>query len=116
MTDGRTATPKYDRTLRVVMWCDAFLSATAAVLAAIVSPVVAVLGLPRGALTALGVAVLACAGVLAGCGAVTAVLLARRMVARQYLMPVALRIPLPAAMVPEFPGPECTVSGARRPG
>jgi hypothetical protein len=54
--------------------------------------------------------------VLAGCGAVTAVLLARRLVAREYLMPAALRVPLPSAMVPDFPAPEAVVSGARRPG
>ena len=105
-----TSPTKYDRSLRIVMWWDAFLSAAAAVLAVIVSPVVAVLGVPPGARTALGIAVLVLAGVLAACGAVTAVLLARRMVARQYLMPAALRTPLPAAMVPEFPGPEAPAS------
>jgi hypothetical protein len=107
---------KYDRSLRVVMWWDAFLSAAAAVLAVVVSPVVAVLGVPRGALAALAVAVLVLAGVLAGCGAITAVLLARRLVAREYLMPPGLRVPLPSAMVPDFPEPSAAVSGAQRPG
>jgi hypothetical protein len=111
MRKPRASVEKYDRSLRVVIWCDAFLSAAAALLGAVVSPVVAVIGVPRGALTALGVTVLALAGVLAACGAITAVLLARRMAARQFLMPRALRIPLPAAMVPDFTEPDFAADG-----
>jgi hypothetical protein len=104
VTGNRSGHPKrYDRTLRVVMWLDAFLSAAVAVLCVIASPVVALLGLPYGVLAATGVAAIGCAAVLAGCGAVTGVLLMLRLRAGEYLLPIGLRLPLPAVMRPHLP-------------
>jgi hypothetical protein len=82
------------------MWLDALLSAAVAVLCAIASPVVALLGLPAGVGTTFGVAAIACAGLLAACGAITGVLLMLRLRAGQYLLPVGLHLPLPSAMRP----------------
>jgi hypothetical protein len=97
MTDNR---PRYDAALRAVMWLDAMFSAAVAVLCVIASPVIAVLGLPRGVGTAFGLAAIGCAGLLAACGAVTGVLLMLRLRAGQYLLPARLRLPLPAAKRP----------------
>jgi hypothetical protein len=91
---------RYDRTLRSVMWLDAFLSFALAVLCMIASPVVATLGVRQGALFGLAVAAIACAVLLASCGAITAVLIMLRLRAGQYLLPVDLRLPLPAGMRP----------------
>jgi hypothetical protein len=93
---------RYDRPVRVVMWLDAFLSVALVVVCALVSPVVATLGVPRSSIFALGVAAIVCAVLLAAFGAITAVLLMRRMQAGQYLLPPELRLPLPAPLRPEL--------------
>jgi len=63
---------QFDRTLRVVMWLDAFLSAALAVLGAVASPIVAVVGLPHGVVFALGLTAIGAALLLASFGAITA--------------------------------------------
>lgn len=95
---------RFDRTLRSVMWLDAFLSAAVAVLCAVASPVVAAVGVPQRIVLALGIAAIGCAVLLAACGAVTGVLIMQRMRAGHYQLP-GLRLPLPAAMRPPI-GPE----------
>ena len=96
---------RYDRTLRVVMWLDAFWSAAATLLAIGGSLAVALLGLPHGAQLAVGLSALVAAVFLAACGALTGVLLMLRMNAGHYTMPPGLRVPLPKAMVPTI-GPD----------
>jgi hypothetical protein len=93
---------RYDRPVRVVMWLDAFLSVALVVVCVVASPVVATLGVPRSVLFALGVVAIVCAVLLAAFGAITAVLLMRRMQAGQYLLPSELRLPLPAPLRPEL--------------
>ncbi|HEY3087992.1 MAG TPA: hypothetical protein VGJ59_08020 [Jatrophihabitantaceae bacterium] len=95
---------QFDRTLRVVMWLDAFLSAGLAVLGALASPIVAAVGLPRGVVFGLGMAAIGLALLLASLGAITAGLLIVRMRAGQYRMPPRLRLPLPAGMRPPTAG------------
>ena len=95
---------QFDRTLRVVMWLDAFLSAALAVLGAVASPIVAVVGLPHGVVFALGLTAIGAALLLASFGAITAGLLIVRMRAGQYRMPAGLRLPLPAPMRPPTTG------------
>jgi hypothetical protein len=82
------------------MWLDAFLSAALVVVCVIASPVIAALGLPSAARSAIAVAAVACAILLATLGAITAVALAVRMRAGQYQLPRRLRLPLPEAMRP----------------
>jgi hypothetical protein len=96
---------RYDGTLRVVMWLDAFWSAAATLVAILGSLAVAVLGLPHGAHVVVGVSALVAAVFLAACGAVTGVLLMLRMNAGHYTMPPDLRVPLPRGMVPRI-GPD----------
>ncbi len=96
---------RYDATLRVVMWLDAFWSAAATLIAIVGSLAVALLGLPHGAHLAVGISALVAAAFLAACGAVTGVLLMLRMNAGHYTMPRDLRVPLPRGMVPRI-GPE----------
>src|SRR4051812_18035997 len=96
---------RYDGTLRVVMWLDAFWSATATLVAIGGSLVVGLLGLPHGAHLAVGIGALVAAAFLAACGAVTGVLLMLRMNAGHYTMPADLRVPLPRGMVPHI-GPD----------
>ena len=96
---------KYDGTLRVVMWLDAFWSAAATLIAIGGSLLVGLLGLPHGAQLAVGVSALVAAVFLAACGAVTGVLLMLRMNAGHYTMPPGLRVPLPKGMVPPI-GPD----------
>ena len=96
---------RYDGTLRVVMWLDAFWSAAATLVAIVGSLAVALLGLPHGARLAVGMSALVAAVFLAACGAVTGVLLMLRMNAGHYTMPPDLKIPLPRGMVPRI-GPE----------
>jgi hypothetical protein len=91
---------RYDATLRKTMWLDAFLSVAVALLAILASPLVAMLGLAQGAVFGLGVAAIVCALLLAGCGAVTGVVLMRRMAAGNYLLPERLSLPLPSGMRP----------------
>jgi hypothetical protein len=96
---------RYDGTLRVVMWLDAFWSAAATLAAIGGSLLVALLGLPPGAHLVVGIASLVAAVFLAACGAVTGVLLMVRMNAGHYTMPPGLRVPLPRGMVPKI-GPD----------
>ena len=103
MSDSNvTQMVRFDRTLRAVMWMDAFLSAAVVVIGVIASPVVAVLGVPRSMIFALGVATIACAVLLAAFGAITGVLLMVRLCAGEYLLPARLRLPLPEPMRPEL--------------
>ncbi len=118
--DPTPAVPfRYDAGLRVVIWTDALLSA-AVTLVAVASPVVIVLPLPPPATAVVGIAVLAAALVLAGLGAVTAVLLVARMRAGHGHIPRDLRLPLPAAMRPDLgtsvrsPAPASGCSGSAR--
>ena len=96
---------RYDGTLRVVMWLDAFWSAAATLIAIAGSLAVALLGLPHSAHLVVGVSTLVAAVFLAACGAVTGVLLMLRMNAGHYTMPPDLRVPLPRGMVPRI-GPD----------
>ena len=89
-----------DRTLRLVMWWDAFLSLVAALLAIVALPAVMLADLPRSLEVAVGVAAIAAAVVLAACGAVTAVLIALRMRRGEDALPEQLRLPLPSWMRP----------------
>lgn len=100
-----TSTARYDRTLRVVMWLDAFWSVAATVAAIGGSLAVGLLGLPHGAHVAVGVTALVAAVLLAACGAVTGVLLMMRMNAGHYTMPPGMRVPLPRGMHPDI-GPD----------
>ncbi len=103
MSESNVCCPvRYDRTLRAVMWMDAFLSAAVVVVAVIASAVVAAFGVPRGMTFALGLAVIACAVLLATFGAITGVLLMVRLRAGEYQLPAQLRLPLPAPMRPEL--------------
>jgi hypothetical protein len=92
----------YDRSVRIVMWLDAFLSVALVVVCVIASPVVATLGVPRDVVFALGLAAIGCAVLLAAFGAITAVLLMLRMRAGQYLLPADLRLPLPRPLRPKL--------------
>lgn len=96
---------RYDGTLRVVMWLDAFWSAAATLIAIGGSLLVALLGLPHDAHLVVGIGALVAAVLLAACGAVTGVLLMLRMNAGHYTMPPDLRVPLPRGMVPRI-GPD----------
>jgi hypothetical protein len=93
-------TIRFDRTVRVVIWLDALLSALLALLCVVASPVVATLGVPRGSGLVLAVALIGCAVVLAAFGAVTAVLLSLRMRDGGYDL-AKVRLPLPAIMRPD---------------
>jgi ABC-type transport system involved in cytochrome c biogenesis permease component len=89
---------RYDRTLRAVMWMDAFLSIAVVVGGVIASPIFAIVGVPRAMTFALGVAMIVCAALLAAFGAITGVLLMVRVRAGEYLLPARLCLPLPAPM------------------
>jgi hypothetical protein len=103
MSESNACRPvRYDRTLRAVMWTDAFLSAAVVIVGVIESAVVAAFGVPRGMTFALGLAVIVCAVLLAILGAITGVLLMVRLHAGEYLLPAQLRLPLPAPMRPEL--------------
>lgn len=100
----RSSTPRgvvrYDRTLRAVMWMDAFLSVALAVVGVIASPIVATLGVPQGIVFGLAIATIGCAVLLASFGAITAILIMLRLRSGEYLLPADLRLPLPAPMRP----------------
>jgi hypothetical protein len=96
--------PRYDATLRAVMWLDAFWS-VAFVLAALAAAAVAVLWAPSEVPTALVVAMFVSAVVLALCGAVTGVLLMARMNDGHFYLPEGLTLPLPAFMRPDLRAP-----------
>jgi hypothetical protein len=91
---------RYDRTLRSVMWMDAFLSVALVVISVVASPIVATLGVPQRFVFGLAVAAIGCAVLLASFGAITAVLIMLRLRAGLYLLPVDLRLPLPPPMRP----------------
>jgi hypothetical protein len=95
---------RYDGTLRVVMWADAFLSVALVVVCVIATPIIATLGVPRSVVFALGLASIVCAVLLAAFGAITAVVLMVRMQGGQYSLPAQLRLPLPPPMRPPLHG------------
>ncbi len=82
------------------MWMDAFLSMALVVVSVIASPIVATLGVPSGFVLGIGLSAIVCAVLLASFGAITAVLIMLRLRAGVYLLPVDLRLPLPAPMRP----------------
>ncbi len=90
----------YDRSLRAVMWWDAFLSLEAALLAIVALPILAFADVPRTAAIMVGVVAIVAAIALAACGVVTAVLIGLRMRRGNDLLPAGLRLPLPAWMRP----------------
>jgi hypothetical protein len=96
--DGQRST--YDRSLRAVMWWDAFLSLEVALLAIVALPIVVLADLPRSVTVGVGVAAILAAIVLAACGIVTAVLIGLRMRLGDDYLPASLRLPLPAWMRP----------------
>lgn len=105
MTAGRAVrVDRFDRTLRAVMWLDAFLSVALVVVCVLASPIVATVGVADRARLALAVAAMTCAVLLAAFGAITAIVLMLRMQAGQYLLPDGLRLPLPAPMRPRAEG------------
>jgi uncharacterized membrane protein len=91
---------RFDRTLRSVMWMDAFLSVAMVVICLIATPIVATVGVPQRIVFALGVASIVVAVLLAAFGAITAVALMVRMRAGDYALPPNLRVPLPGGMNP----------------
>jgi hypothetical protein len=101
MTGTGTRT-RYDTTLRVVMWLDAFWSVAFVLAALLAVPVSATIHAPGAARLVAGVVALVAAILLAACGAVTAVLLMARMRDGDYDLPVGLRLPLPRSMRPEI--------------
>jgi hypothetical protein len=96
------ASPAFDRSLRTVMWWDAFLSLEAALLAIVALPVVALADLPQSIAAGVGVAAIMSAVVLAACGAITAVLIGLRYRRGEDLLPASLRLPLPRWMRPNL--------------
>lgn len=95
---------RYDATLRAVMWLDALWSVAFVLLAPAVA-VIAALGKPSDVPGSIVAATFVSAAVLALCGAVTGVLLMARMQRGHYYLPDGLRLPLPAFMRPQAPGP-----------
>lgn len=96
---------RYDRTLRIVMWLDAFLSVELVLVATVASPIIAVVGVAGSARLALGITALVCALLLAAFGAVTGVVLMLRMRAGAYFLPAELNLrPLPSGMRPTIVG------------
>jgi hypothetical protein len=95
-------TPSYDRTLRLVMWLDAFLSLALVGVSLVLLPVVAALDVPHDLFLAVGLAAIASGVLLGALGAVTGVALLLRLNAGEYLLPVGLRLPLPRPMRPDI--------------
>lgn len=89
-----------DRTLRIVMWLDAFLSVTFVAAGLVAAPVLAVLHVAGTARLVIGLVALVAGVLLAGFGAVTAVVLALRMRRGDHTLPSRLWLPLPPAMRP----------------
>ena len=108
----------YDRSLRAVMWWDAFLSLEVALLAIVALPIVMLADLPRSSAIVVGVAAILAAVVLAACGAVTAVLIGLRMRLGDDYLPTRMRLPLPAWMRPTLQdgGFEATFGGTSTTG
>lgn len=92
---------RYDRTLRVVMWLDAFLSVAMVGVCLLALPFLAVLDVPRGLFLAVGLGGIVAGVLLATFGAVTGVALLLRMNDGHYLLPAGLRLPLPRPMRPD---------------
>ena len=110
MNHHRTAdAPRYDATLRAVMWLDAFWSVAFVFLAPAVA-LIAALEAPSGVPSAVVIATFVSAVVLALCGAVTGVLLMARMQHGHYYLPDDLRLPLPAFMRPDHQVPDWSIS------
>lgn len=101
---NRTYASRYDATLRIVMWLDAFWSVAFVLLAPVVA-LAAALGTPSEIPQPIIVATFVSAVVLALCGAVTGVLLMARMQRGVYHLPEDLRLPLPAFMRPDLRAP-----------
>ena len=99
MTTG--SAPRFDRTVRTVMWLDAFLSLGMVAVAVVVAPLAALLDVSRTVVVAIGMVSIVSGVLLAAFGAVTAVALMARMRAGDYLLPSRLRLPLPAGMRPD---------------
>jgi hypothetical protein len=99
-TNGAPQIGRYDRTLRSVMWMDAFLSVAMVVVCFIAAPIVATVGVPHQVIFAIGLVSIVTAVLLAAFGAITAIVLMVRMRAGVYLLPAALRVPLPSGMNP----------------
>lgn len=99
-TKGARHGHRYDRTLRAVMWMDAFLSAAMVVVCTIAAPIVATVRVPSPVLFAVLLTSIVSAVLLAAFGAITAVLLMLRMSHGDYLLPSRLNLPLPAVMRP----------------
>ena len=96
-----TGTARYgDRTLRIVMWLDAFLSVAFVAVGLVAAPVLAALGVTGTARLAVGVAALVAGVLLAAFGAITAVVLAARMQRGNQGLPDRLWLPLPPGMRP----------------
>jgi ABC-type transport system involved in cytochrome c biogenesis permease component len=98
-----TTTPvrRFDRTVRTVMWLDAFLSLAMVGVAVVVAPVAALLHVSHGIVFAIGLVSIVSGVLLAAFGAVTAVALMLRMRRGDYLLPARLRLPLPLPMRPD---------------
>lgn len=92
---------KYDSSLRVIMWLDAFWSVAAVLVSVAGSVAVAVLGLPQEALGAVAATSLVAGVFLAATGAITGILLMLRLHAGHYFMPPSLKVPLPRGMHPQ---------------
>ena len=104
MTDGSTDVPRYDLTIRVVMWLDAFWS-VAFVLAAPVAAAIAIVWTPSEVPEVVVVATFVSVAGLALCGAITGVLADRADAARA-LLPA--RRPVAAAADVHATGPART--------
>lgn len=89
-----------DRTLRIVMWLDAFLSVTFVAAGLVAVPVLAALRVAGAARLAVGLVALVAGVLLAGFGAVTAVVLALRIRRGDHTLPTELWLPLPPVMRP----------------
>ena len=105
---------RFDRTLRTVMWLDAFLSVGLVAVGLLACPLLATVGVPAGLRFALGLGVIVCAVLLAAFGAITAVIIMMRMRAGQYLLPIGLRLPLPRPMRPSLSTSKPRPSHGRR--
>jgi len=102
-SDDVKPTYRYDRTLRVVMWMDAFLSVEMVVVCVIASPIAAIVGVTASIRLVLGIATLVCALLLAAFGAITGIVLMLRMRAGVYFLPAELNLrPLPSGMRPKI--------------
>ena len=102
---NRPVTPdlRYDRTLRIVMWLDAFLSVAMTLVCLLAAPLLATVDVPHRVAVAIGVTGFACAVPLAAFGAITGVLLMARMHRGVYGLPRGLRLPLPGLLRPPLP-------------